>query len=171
MVSTVKNIYTSNLQMMHSFIILILSFWSSAPIELSPNNTVPEGYLKWESHTGNAFCHGGFSYSNGNLVVPIKGTYRVFLQITYEITRTDWLKLFNAVYFISDHYPEYNELLSTVDTVYCTVERPKVCSKTIYTSGLFFLEANTNLSVKSLHPELIVQKEELMFFGAERLSS
>ncbi|TKS78041.1 Tumor necrosis factor [Collichthys lucidus] len=43
-----------------------------------------EDYLEWENEIGHAFCHGGFSYANRSLVVPRKGMYRVFLQITYE---------------------------------------------------------------------------------------
>lgn len=144
-----------------------MSFCSSAPIE--SDNVVRKEFLKWESQTGNAFCHGGFSYSNGNLVVPRKGTYRVFLQITYESKSscTDWLKMFNRVHFISDDYPELRVLLSSVDTVDCRMQQ---WSKTIYTSGLFHLEANSNLSVTSSHPELIVKNEELVFFGVEHLS-
>lgn len=134
------------------------------------NSTVGE-YLAWESDDGAAFCHGGFSYSSGSLVVPRNGVYRVFLQITYESKGdfecpSDELRLHNTVFFIRDTYNKNVPLLSSVETVSCSMEQ---WSKSLYTSGLFSLEANGRLSVKSLYPELIVKKEYQVFFGAELL--
>lgn len=152
--------------MIHSFIIL---FCLSAPTELF-SNYLPADHLKWEIKGGNAFCQGGFSYANGSLVVPRDGIYRVFLQITYEskgiCSDDSWLKLINTVYSFSDGYQDKTKLLSSVDTVSCSL---KQWSKSLYTSGLFELEADTSLSVMSSHPDLIVRKEEQVFFGAELL--
>lgn len=126
-------------------------------------------YLEWESKDGYAFCHGGFNYSGGNLVVPRNGIYRVFLQITFQSKRNlkcDELRLTNRVFIFRDTYAVDVPLLSSVDSVRCSMEP---WSKSLYTAGLFFLEANSILRVKSSHPELIVKKEYQVFFGAELL--
>ncbi|XP_054467242.1 lymphotoxin-alpha-like [Anoplopoma fimbria] len=138
--------------------------------------TVPEGnisngeYLQWESDDGNAFCHGGFKYSSGNLVVPTSGIYRVFLQITYESKKdlvcVDGLRLTNSVSRIQESYNKSVTFLSSVDSVSCNMEQ---WSKTLYTAGLFYLEANGRLRVTSSHLNLIVRSEHKVFFGAELL--
>uniref|UniRef100_UPI0037E98C13 lymphotoxin-alpha-like n=1 Tax=Semicossyphus pulcher TaxID=241346 RepID=UPI0037E98C13 len=127
-------------------------------------------YLEWESEVGNAYCH-GFNYSSGNLVVPRGGIYRVFLQITFEnktgaCSPGGQIRLSNIVYVFRENYQKSVSLLSSVDTVMCSVEQ---WSKSLYTAGLFSLDANCRLSVKSSHPGLITQTEQLVFFGAELL--
>ncbi|KAF3696274.1 Tumor necrosis factor ligand superfamily member 15 [Channa argus] len=132
-----------------------------------PNNRSTGRYLQWESNLGNAYCNGGFSYSNGALVVPKTGIYRVFLQMTYEInTCKDDVTLSLTVYTYSDGYKEDVRFLESTDTVSC---RKKSWTKSLYTSGLIHLEANSKLRVQSLHPELIVSHEEQVFFGAQLL--
>ncbi|XP_044051600.1 tumor necrosis factor ligand superfamily member 15 [Siniperca chuatsi] len=144
----------------------------SAMLTAPNGNNTDGGYLKWENETGNAFCQGGFKYSSGNLVVPRNGIYRVFLQITYEskedlkCNRDEVLRLINKVLFIRDTYDEDVCLLSSVDTVSCSMEQ---WSKSLYTAGLFFLEANSRLHVTSSRPELIVKKQYQVLFGAELL--
>ncbi|XP_031732643.1 lymphotoxin-alpha-like [Anarrhichthys ocellatus] len=139
--------------------------------------TAPRGnygigtYLEWESEVGLAFCHGGFNYSSGDLLVPRTGIYRVFLQITYESKDdpnkcVDEPRLSNSVFFIRDAYNDNVVLLSSVDTLNCSIEQ---WSKTLYTAGLFSLEANGRLHVKSSHPGLIVKSQHKVFFGAELL--
>ncbi|XP_045891912.1 lymphotoxin-alpha-like [Micropterus dolomieu] len=138
----------------------------TAPKGKSNNGT----YLEWESESGNAFCQGGFNYSNGDLVVPRNGIYRVFLQITYESKDLNCdhvnLKLHNKVFLIQDNYNVDVLLLSSVDTVICGKGQ---WSKSLYTAGLFSLEANSRLHVISSQPDLIVGNEHQVFFGAELL--
>nr|XP_046241985.1 lymphotoxin-alpha [Scatophagus argus] len=133
----------------------------------APTGSHTDGkYLQWESNDGHAFCHGGFNYSSGDLVVPRSGLYRVFLQITYESKdkhNCDELKLINKVFVFRDSYPHDVPLLSSVDTVSYT----KPWSKSLYTDGLFFLEANCRLHVTSSCPDLIIKREYQVFFGAE----
>ncbi|XP_040899166.1 lymphotoxin-alpha-like isoform X2 [Toxotes jaculatrix] len=144
-------------------------FFRNPSAMLTDSTNISRDYLEWESQTGNAHLHGGFNYSNGNLVVPRNGIYRVFLQITYE--SKSGLKcdpdLSIVVYYFADSYQKNVPLLSSVDTASCSMER---WSKSIYTAGMFSLEANSRLFVKSLQPELIVNKEHLVFFGAELIS-
>ncbi|XP_040010993.1 tumor necrosis factor ligand superfamily member 15-like [Xiphias gladius] len=138
--------------------------------------TAPDGsnidgeYLQWESKKGNAHCHGGFNYSGGNLVVPRNGIYRVFLQITYESKlgpKCDRdVRLTINVFRIADSYNDNVLILSSFDTVSCSMEHWR---KTLYTAGSFSLEANSRLRVKSAHSEHIVNQEDLVFFGAELL--
>ncbi|XP_075954971.1 lymphotoxin-alpha-like [Anarhichas minor] len=134
------------------------------------NNSIGT-YLAWESELGHAFCHGGFNYSNGDLFVPRTGTYRVFLQITYESKDDpnecdDEPRLSNFVFYISNAYKDSVTLLSSVDTMNCNMEQ---WSKTLYTAGLFYLDVNSRLRVKSSHLGLIVKSEHKVFFGAELL--
>lgn len=140
--------------------------------------TVPAGnitkgkYLDWESNDGNAHCCGGFKYSGGRLVVPRQGMYRVFLQITFESGAKPCeyvreLKLTNIVYLSQVRYLQDVAILSTVDTVTCSLVS---WSKSLYTSGLFRLEADSMLAVTSSSPELIAKKEEEVFFGVEFVS-
>ncbi|KAF1388782.1 hypothetical protein PFLUV_G00066230 [Perca fluviatilis] len=141
----------------------------SAMLTAPNGNNLYGEYLKWESNIGNAFCHGGFNYSDGNLVVPRKGIYSVFLQLTYERKKElqcpsdNKLKLTNEVFVISDHYNRDITLLSSVDTVICNMEQ---WSKSTYTGGLFFLEANSRLRVNSTYRDLISKTESQVFFGA-----
>ncbi|XP_053276852.1 tumor necrosis factor ligand superfamily member 15 [Pleuronectes platessa] len=125
--------------------------------------------LKWESDLGLAHCHGGFNYDDGNLVVPRDGIYRVFLQITYQSLDLclDDLRLSSNVFFLGDSYNDSVLLLSTFDTVSCSMKQWR---KSIYTSGLFELEANDRLYVTSSNQNLIVEDENLVFFGAELLA-
>ncbi|XP_035514843.1 lymphotoxin-alpha-like isoform X1 [Morone saxatilis] len=139
----------------------------------APTGNITNGeYLEWETMTGNTFCHGGFNYSNGVLVVPRNGIYRVFLQITYQRKGDPWcdhsdeMTLRNTVFVYRETYTKYMPLLSSVDTVSCSMTK---WTKSLYAAGLFSLEANCRLTVTSSHPQLIVQKESEMFFGAELL--
>lgn len=103
-------------------------------------------------------------------MVPRSGIYRVFLQITYQ-SKIDYkrkeLGLTTTVYVFRDTYTQDMSLLSSVDTINTSME---TWNKSLYTAGLFFLEANCLLRVKSSHPHLIVKKEHQVFFGAELLS-
>ncbi|KAK2837083.1 hypothetical protein Q5P01_014295 [Channa striata] len=132
-----------------------------------PNNTTTKKYLPWESGLGHAYCQGGFSYSDGSLVVPRTGVYRIFLQITYmNDTCKDDVNLSHTVLMYSESYTIDVPLLTSIDTVSCS---KKPWTKSLYTSGLQLLEANTRLRVESSHPHLIVSKESEGFFGAELL--
>ena len=127
-------------------------------------------YLKWESELGYAYCHGGFNYYDEKLVVPRDGYYRVFLQITYESPELCLgdLRLSNDVFYIHDSYNDSITLLSSVDTVgNCNMKQWR---KSMYTAGLFKLKANGRLHVRSSKHKLIVQDENLVFFGAELLA-
>ncbi|XP_062241040.1 tumor necrosis factor ligand superfamily member 15-like [Platichthys flesus] len=125
--------------------------------------------LKWESDLGIAHCHGGFNYDDGNLVVPRDGIYRVFLQITYQSLDLclDDLRLSSNVFFLGDSYNDSVLLLSSFDTVSCSMKQWR---KSIYTAGLFELEANDRLYVTSSNQNLIIEDENLVFFGAELLA-
>ncbi|AWP06620.1 putative tumor necrosis factor ligand superfamily member 15-like [Scophthalmus maximus] len=127
-------------------------------------------YLEWESEKGNAHCRGGFNYSGGGLVVPRTAIYRVFLQVTYERRKecSGQLRLSNSVFFITESYKHNVLLLSSVDTVSSSLEHWR---KSLYTAGSFHLEAGGRLRVTSSHRECVVDREELLFFGAEHLSS
>ncbi|KAI3372069.1 hypothetical protein L3Q82_006707 [Scortum barcoo] len=94
----------------------------SAMLTVPNGNITDQDYLKWERDQGNAFCQGGFNYSNGELVVPRKGTYKVFLQITYKSEKgadcKSELQLHNMIYLYRKSYPEYRPLLASHDTEY-----------------------------------------------------
>lgn len=144
----------------------LLSF--SAP---KGNATIGK-YLNWESEDGNAYCCGGIYYSSGHLVVPRQGLYRVFLQVTFGSTAglcetVMEVKLTNIVYLSRRNYRDYVPILSSVDTVPCSQES---WSKSLYTSSLFRLEANSKLAVGSNWPELISKRQDEVFFGIEFVS-
>ncbi|XP_068461056.1 lymphotoxin-alpha-like [Clinocottus analis] len=134
-------------------------------------NIVKGNYLQWEKNDDLAFCHGGFNYSNGNLIVPRKGIYRVFLQITYESRDNpecvNELRLSNSVLSIRESYGDDERLLSSVDSVNCSMQQWR---KSLYTAGLFSLAAGSSLRVTSLEHDSIVQSQSETFFGAELLS-
>lgn len=120
--------------------------------------------LQWETELGNAFL-GGFNYSDGNLVVPRDGFYRVFLQVAFEIpNECENQALSCTVLALSEDYPKYKEILKTDDFVECCN-----CIKTLYTSALFSFKENTMLKVKTNGPYIISKDEKLVFFGAELL--
>uniref|UniRef100_A0A1A7Y023 Fas ligand (TNF superfamily, member 6) n=1 Tax=Iconisemion striatum TaxID=60296 RepID=A0A1A7Y023_9TELE len=139
----------------------------------APHTDSCNKHLQWESNMGNAFCEGGFYYTDGHLVVPRAGYYSVFLQITYggdhengndtDCGNKETLRLSQSVLYIDDGYPEYRPLLSAVDTVMHT----RSWSKSLYTSGLFHLEGNGRLKVESKQHKHIMRNEDQVFFGAE----
>lgn len=142
----------------------------SAMLTVPLGNSTDGVYLQWESAISNAYCQGGFSYSNGDLVVPRDGIYRVFLQITYEgygkHCPFSEMKLNNKVLFYRKSYHDDVTLLTSDDTMTCS-EEP--WTKSLYTSGLFKLEANGRLHVKSNYRQFIARNEHQVFFGAELL--
>lgn len=148
-------------------------FTNPSAMLTAPRANITDGkYLQWESKDGNAFCYGGFNYSRGDLVVPRMGIYRVFLQITYEskeglMCPGQRLRLSNEVLVFRTNYPKDETLLSSVDTVNCSLKQWK---KSLYSAGLFHLEANSRLRANSSRSDLIVKNEKQMFFGAELVS-
>lgn len=137
-----------------------LFFSSLAPVG---NNTNGQ-YLQWAHDIGNAYCHGGFSYSNGDLVVPRDGLYSVYLQITYSgLVCPVHKKLMNKVLHSSEEYRNDMTLLSSIHTMSCSED---VWSKSLYTAGFFFLKAKDKLRVMSSHPDYITKAEYEVFFGA-----
>lgn len=168
-------LYSNTLEGQCHFMYECLFIWEakcciSTVILLAPRDKKTVGeYLLWESEDGNAHLHGGFRYCNGSLVIPTKGWYRVFLQLTYESnTESKFdLKLSNTVVLYHDSYPSDVTLLSSVDTV---SHSTKQWSKSLHTSGIFLMEANSRLRVKSANANLISSEEHLVFFGAELLS-
>ncbi|XP_061586177.1 lymphotoxin-alpha isoform X2 [Cololabis saira] len=133
-------------------------------------NKTDGNYLRWESELGNAFVHGGFSYSGGSLLVPRTGTYRVFLQVTYEgVGRAcpGSLRLTSTVLSISPKYNRSVTLLTSMDTVNCS-QGPWI--RSLSTLGLFLLDAGGRLHVTSSHPALMAKNEYQVFFGADLIS-
>ncbi|XP_047447206.1 tumor necrosis factor-like [Mugil cephalus] len=132
------------------------------------NNTNGE-YLQWDNNTGHAHCSGGFRCDQGDLVVPRKGLYRVFLQITYEFgdetCEESQLKLNSKVILYASNYRREVPILSAIDTVQCK----HGLSKSLYTSGLFSLGTNDRLRVRSSYRKYIAKNEYQVFFGAELL--
>ncbi|XP_030579681.1 lymphotoxin-alpha-like [Archocentrus centrarchus] len=140
----------------------------SAMLTAPTGNNTNGKYLQWAHDIGIAYCHGGFNYSNGDLVVPRNGLYSVFLQITYQMEcpgRT--IKLMNTVSHVKEEYGKDMNLLSSSHTVSCSTDG---WSKSLYTAGLFFLKAKDRLHVTSSYPEYITKREYEVFFGAVFLS-
>lgn len=127
-------------------------------------------YLAWETNLGIAHNR-GFRYSGGNLTVLTDGFYSIAPQITFinkEGTCDQNLMLNMTVYYFTEQYPMFEPLLATYDTMCCTVG----CMKSLFTSGIFFLRANTILRIKAVHPRHVTQRlsENEVFFGVHRLS-
>ncbi|XP_061586176.1 lymphotoxin-alpha isoform X1 [Cololabis saira] len=142
----------------------------SAMLTAPVGNKTDGNYLRWESELGNAFVHGGFSYSGGSLLVPRTGTYRVFLQVTYEgVGRAcpGSLRLTSTVLSISPKYNRSVTLLTSMDTVNCS-QGPWI--RSLSTLGLFLLDAGGRLHVTSSHPALMAKNEYQVFFGADLIS-
>lgn len=125
--------------------------------------------MLWQSKDGEAHCRGGFRYTGQDLVVPTTGVYRVFLQVTYESKGSDEDEpmVSNSVSVLEESYKKERCILTAFDTVSCS----KTWRKTLYTSGLFFLEAHAELRTTSSHHDLIIPSETMTFFGAELVSN
>ncbi|KAF7655326.1 hypothetical protein LDENG_00057610 [Lucifuga dentata] len=141
----------------------------SALLTAISNYSEEEEHLKWEHKSGNAYCDGGFRYSNGYLVVPRNGYYTVYLQVTYENYKPiscfkNVLILESEVHIFQQSYPMNVTLMSMVESVNCSW---KTWRKSLYTSAVFHLETNDRMWVTSSHPEFIAQKEQQVFFGAK----
>ncbi|KAM4745522.1 lymphotoxin-alpha [Anableps anableps] len=141
----------------------------SAMLTAPDGNTTNGIYLLWQHKLGEAHIQGGFNYSDGSLVVPKRGLYRVFLQVTYEADGTDcpdtgFQTVSNRVYNFRQGYEKDEPLLTAVDIVACI---HGVWKKSLFTSGLFKLDTNDKLRVTSSHPNSIAKNEHQLFFGAE----
>lgn len=140
-----------------------------AMLTVPREQNVPNEILEWQDK--NIYCQGGFVYSNGTLIVPAKGMYRVYLQVTFMYEREkhhnrfapNQLGLKISVEKFSKNYPMFVSLLTSEDTMSCEGG----WTKSMYTSGTFELEAGSQLRVKSNHPELIHHQDSEVFFGAE----
>ncbi|XP_027890200.1 tumor necrosis factor ligand superfamily member 15-like [Xiphophorus couchianus] len=135
----------------------------------APKGNITNGrYLLWQHTLGEAHIDGGFRYSNGSLMVPRKGLYRVFLQALYEIEssdcdRTPFLVVSSWVYVFRQGDGKDRPLLTAVDTVACKQN----VKKSLFTSGIFKLDTNDKLHVTSSHPDLMRKNEFQSFFGAQ----
>uniref|UniRef100_A0A3Q2D7K3 THD domain-containing protein n=1 Tax=Cyprinodon variegatus TaxID=28743 RepID=A0A3Q2D7K3_CYPVA len=142
---------------------LYVSHWST-----SADDTfrLVQNILLWETELGNARIQGGFKYSNGNLIVPRDGIYRVYLQITYssESAEANGQSVCNKVNVISLSYEKRVPLLSACDTI---VFSKTPWKKSLFTSGSFRLYAKDKLLVTSSHSNYIFRNEHEGFFGAE----
>ncbi|XP_041854612.1 LOW QUALITY PROTEIN: tumor necrosis factor ligand superfamily member 15-like [Melanotaenia boesemani] len=130
-----------------------------------PTGNITNGkYLQWEPKLGHAYCK-GFKYINGDLVVPRKGYYRVFLQVTYVGGAETCAGILNVtVLYLQKGYGVDVPLLSTYDTVTCN---DKSWIKSLHTSGMFSPAAKSRLHVYSSREELIGTEQHQMFFGVE----
>uniref|UniRef100_A0A667YFL3 THD domain-containing protein n=1 Tax=Myripristis murdjan TaxID=586833 RepID=A0A667YFL3_9TELE len=142
----------------------VLVFLSSS--SAVSHRSTEKDVLEWEDKRGHAHLDGGFGYFDGNLVVPRDGNYKVYVQITYEkyddFPCEEELRLFQWVYRFQQSYPDNVTLMSSVDTMSCSMTRPK---KSLYASAVFPLKAKDRLWVRSSHPELICHEEHQVFFG------
>ncbi|XP_061762348.1 tumor necrosis factor-like [Nerophis ophidion] len=143
----------------------------SALLTVAEGNTTDGQYLRWGTEHHNAHLHGGFSYSDGSLVVPRTGLYRVYLQVTYWIPDdfkydTCPLLLENIVYIFRTSYEEDMPLLSTKHTLGCSTKNRY---ETVYTAASFELDAQSKLRVTSTLEHLISVDATSVFFGAEFL--
>ncbi|XP_029915652.1 tumor necrosis factor ligand superfamily member 15-like [Myripristis murdjan] len=140
----------------------------SALVTAVSHRSTEKDVLEWEDKRGHAHLDGGFGYFDGNLVVPRDGNYKVYVQITYEkyddFPCEEELRLFQWVYRFQQSYPDNVTLMSSVDTMSCSMTRPK---KSLYASAVFPLKAKDRLWVRSSHPELICHEEHQVFFGAD----
>ncbi|KAJ7994052.1 hypothetical protein DPEC_G00261940 [Dallia pectoralis] len=130
------------------------------------------GYLKWEYQIGHSHLI-GFDYENGSLIVPSDGNYRIYLQIWFRKTDTfhcneKVLVLNQTVLLYAKGYTDKDPLLVSSDTVNC---REQYWEKTLYTSGIFALQAGDRLCVEKVirFQELMFPHETKTFFGAHRI--
>ncbi|XP_055080209.1 tumor necrosis factor ligand superfamily member 11-like [Periophthalmus magnuspinnatus] len=141
-------------------------------------------YPEWQWEQGNAHLQ-SMTVSNGNLSVSTEGLYRLYLQVTFEFIHKAYgkcqrctdsepmcdkdLKMFLeiSVQRFSNSYKSFRTLLSSQDTMSCSHD----WSKTMITTGVFLLDANTKLRVKLQHSELVNNQDTHTFFGAEPTAS
>ncbi|KAK7933396.1 hypothetical protein WMY93_004292 [Mugilogobius chulae] len=135
---------------------------------------VPTYYSELKSEHGNTHLKGGMIVSNGNLSLPIKGLYRIYLQVTfdfdsenYDICEDDMVMVNISVKRCSNSYKQFRVLLASMDTLRCSQD----WSKSLITTGTFELEANTVLQVHINHNELVRKQDIYSFFGVELVSA
>lgn len=146
---------------------------------------VPGPMLVWQSVEGNAHIRGGLKIECGNLSVPSKGLYRVYLQITFEFGSSDhndsdsdkhdnsdicddellFMKI--SVKRYDGTYKKDRPLLESMDTMSCKHH----WRRTMYTSGTFELEDETKLQVDIQPLQLVVKYELSSFLGVELIST
>lgn len=117
------------------------------------------------------------SCDSGILNIPSNGLYRLYLQITFEfesekytnsdICANDLLSLKITVERRSNSYLDIRELLVSEDTMSCTHD----WTRSMFTSGTFVLDAQSQIRVKILHKQLVNIHDTRSFFGAELIST
>lgn len=135
---------------------------------------------EWQDAHGNAHRRGGMSYDSGNLRVPSTGLYRLYLQITFTFEHDNsninnsgmcdddgllYLKI--TVERRSSSYNGFRPLLVSEDTMRCDQD----WTRSMFTSGSFELDAQTQLRVTIQHRQLVKSQDTLSFFGAELISA
>lgn len=108
-------------------------------------------------------------YSDGDLVVPRQGYYRVYVQMSFEgeadSCESGVALLTCSVFYYHDSYRSQQLLLTAVDTTAC----PRKWKKSLHSSSVFLLEANSRLRVTSSHSDHVLRNEYETFFGADLL--
>lgn len=143
----------------------------------SAHLTIKENsHLEWANADGIAHTKGGMTYNGKSLNVPKKGWYRVYLQITFDFSpekdsvmcEGDFLHFNISVSRFSSSYPDFWPLLVSQDTMSCKHE----WTRTLYTSGIFQLDAETQLHAHIQYIQLVTRfQDTFSFFGAEFVSS
>lgn len=133
-----------------------------------------KSHLVWQYAEGNAHRRGGMTYEGGSLTVPSKGLYRLYLQVTFVFTldnndsdmcANDILDLKIKLERYSNSYNNFTLLLESDETMSCKHD----WTKSMYTSGIFELEALSQIRV-NLTPENLVKTDDAhSFLGAEQI--
>ncbi|XP_048850546.1 tumor necrosis factor ligand superfamily member 10-like [Brienomyrus brachyistius] len=131
-------------------------------------------YLPWEHEKGDAYLH-LFSYDRQKLalIVPEKGRYSIYLQVTYREPHNlncpdgGILRFLQAVYVWSDSYTKDRILMRAKDHIHCS---RKSGVRTVTSTGVHWLEAGDRLMVFVSQKNLLEIDEKSLYFGAFLLS-
>lgn len=149
--------------------VLMFTFCSA-----SSDVNVSSIYLPWEYEKGDAYLH-LFSYDEKSraLIVPEKGRYSIYLQVTYrepynQICRDrPLIRFLQAVYVWSDSYMKDRILMRAKDHVRCGSQTGV---RTVTNTGVYSLEAGDRLMVYVSLKDLLEIDEKSLYFGAFLLS-
>ncbi|XP_060697331.1 tumor necrosis factor ligand superfamily member 15-like [Hemiscyllium ocellatum] len=123
--------------------------------------------LQWEDKNGLAFTEGQLIYQKPALIIPKKGSYFVYSQVSFRDTRRGVRNTTHITLIISkltSSYPEPTLLLSSTRSLFGNQNHWKV---TIYLGAIFQLQSGDRLVVNVSSVALVdITNDYKTYFGA-----
>ncbi|XP_067868733.1 tumor necrosis factor ligand superfamily member 15-like [Heterodontus francisci] len=120
--------------------------------------------LQWEDRNGLAFTKGKLNYQNKALIIPEKGDYFVYSQVSFRGTGSKKVEhITHIITKLTSSYPEPTQLLSSTRSIY---GEQNLWHMAIYLGAVFHLDKGDRLVVNvSSVAQVDFTNEHKTYFG------